>query len=279
MKSSAPGAVRSRTLSLALAIGGTGLLTNFVQAQENQLDVGVRPTVVDTTNIHTGKSKIPNSGGHSKIYGILSVQEVKAAEKLVKPVDENMVMQLLSQELNANGFKLYAPGTKPEIILTVSYGRGELHNPYIRDQGETPLGAVSLPPPPDGGSTNANDSGATAQTITGGFAQQLMDEKTPGWEAKLQKAAYEKLYIRVTAWSYPTEPKTKPRMLWKTVMVVDDPDHRDLNAVAAKMLEAGAPYFDKEVMEPEVEVHKPLPEGHVNVGTPVVGEPFGPKPK
>jgi len=52
-----------------------------------------------------------------------------------------------------------------------------------------------------------------------------------------------------------------------------------LNAVAAKMLEAGAPYFDKEVLDPEVEVHKPLPEGRVNVGAPVVGEPFGPKPK
>ena len=268
-----------RALRLLVTLAGVGVMTHGMRAQENQLDVGVRPTVVDTSNIHTGKSKIPNVGGHSKIYGILSVQEIKSDQKLVKPVDENAIMQILSQELNANGFKLYAPNTKPEIILTVSYGRGELHNPYIRDQGETPLGAVSLPPPPDGGSTNANDSGATSVTITGASPLQLYDEKTPGWEAKLQKAAYEKLYIRVTAFSYPKDSKTKPRMLWKTVMVVDDPDHRDLNAVAAKMLEAGAPYFDKEVMEPEVEVHKPLPEGHVNVGTPVVGEPFGPKPK
>ena len=59
-------------------------------------------------------------------------------------------------------------------------------------------------------------------------------------------------------------------MLWKTIMVVDDPDHRDLNAIAEKMLEAGAPYFDKEIREPEATIFKPLPDAHVNVGTPEV---------
>jgi len=101
---------------------------------------------------------------------------------------------------------------------------------------------------------------------------QLYDEKTPGWEAKLQKASFEKLYLRVTAWAYPTEHNAKPRMLWKAVMVVDDPDHRDLNQVAAKMLEAGAPYFDKQPKDKEVDVYKPLLDTHVNVGHPEVLE-------
>ena len=269
MKLSAPGARRARTLSLALAIGGTGLLMNFVQAQENQLDVGVRPTVVDPSNLHTGKSKIPNSGGHGKIYSVLSVQEITADQKLVKPVDEDAILQLLSHELNANGFQPYARGQRPEIILTVSYGRGELHNPYIRDQGE--VGGIPSAPAPGG--NGQNDSGATSASINGAFPLQLYDEKNPGWEAKLQKAAAEKLYIRVTAWSYPTDSKAKARMLWKTIMVVDDPDHRDLNAVAAKMLEAGAPYFDREVLDPEVDVYTPLPDGQVKVGTPEVVPP------
>jgi hypothetical protein len=56
-------------------------------------------------------------------------------------------------------------------------------------------------------------------------------------------------------------------------MVVDDPDHRDLNASMAKMLEAGAPYFDKEPKGPEVDIYKPIPPGRVNVGTPEVVEP------
>ena len=116
----------------------------------------------------------------------------------------------------------------------------------------------------------ANDSGATSQVITGAFSQQLVDEKSPGYEAKLQKASYEKLYLRVIAWEYPRQPKAKAKMLWKTTMVVDDPDHRDLNAIAQKMFEAGAPYFDREIRDPEVEVYQPLPDGRVNVGTPEV---------
>ena len=95
----------------------------------------------------------------------------------------------------------------------------------------------------------------------------------------MQKAQYEKLCIRLTAWQYPTDPKAKPKQLWHTTMIVDDPDHRDLNTIAAEMLAAGAPYFDKEIKEEEVDVNKPLPEGRVNLGTPEVVDPFKPREK
>ena len=236
------------------------------RAQVNELDVGVRTKVTDKSNIYAGKTRsAPGTGGHSKLYGILSVEEIKSEYKLVKPVDEAMILHALSAEMNKNGFKLYAPGQKPDIIITASYGRGELENPYIRDGGETGGDGRA------GAFTGAtNDSGATTSVITGAFAQQLIDEKTPGYQAKLQKASYEKLFIRITAWAYPSAPKAKAKMLWKTIMVVDDPDHRDLNAIAEKMLEAGAPYFDKEIREPEATIFKPLPDAHVNVGTPEV---------
>jgi hypothetical protein len=46
------------------------------------------------------------------------------------------------------------------------------------------------------------------------------------------------------------------------------------------MLAAGAPYFDKETKEEEAEISSPLPEGHVNVGTPeVIGDPLKPREK
>jgi hypothetical protein len=101
----------------------------------------------------------------------------------------------------------------------------------------------------------------------------------PGFEAKATKASYEKLFILVRAWKYPPppDPKQKPEVLWVTTMLVDDPDHRDLNVIAKQMLEAGAPYFDREIKGEEVDVYKPLPEGHVKVGTPEVVEPAGPK--
>jgi len=87
----------------------------------------------------------------------------------------------------------------------------------------------------------------------------------------------EKLYIRVAAWQYPTDLKARAKILWKTIMVVDDPDNRDLNILASRMLEAGAPYFDRQTVEKEISVYQPLPEGQVNVGTPRVIEPAQPQ--
>ena len=258
-----------------VAVIALALTAISARAQENQLEVDVRPTVVDKAAIYAHATKTPDEGGHSRIYGILSVQEVKAADRLVRKVDENAIMELLSAELNKNGFQLYVPGTKPEIILTVSYGRGEVQNPYIKGTGEmggnSDVGAATAGA--NLGGPSSNDSGATSVNINGAFAQQLMDEKSPGFEAKLQKAAQEKLYIRVTAWAYPSDPKAKGKMLWKTIMVVDDPDHRDLNAIAQKMFEAGVPFFDKQIRDREATIYKPLPDGHVNVGAPEVLPP------
>ena len=255
-------------LRLLLCAASLGLLARPARAQDNQLEVDVRPSITDKDNIYAHTTKTPDEGGHSKIYGILSVQEIKAEERLIKPVNEGEIMELLSRELNANGFKLYAPGTKPEIVLTVSYGRGVLQNPYMK--GSTGISGASSAP--IGNGSMSTSDGVTTSTIEGAFATQIIDEKTPGFQSNLQKASFEKLFIRVTAWTYPSA-KTKSKMLWKTTMVVDDPDHRDLNAVAQKMLEAGVPFFDKQIRERDALVYKPLPDGHVNVGAPEVVAP------
>ena len=265
-----------------------GLIAPAARAQETQLEINVRTRVTDKSIMWAGKAPKPGEGGHSKIYGILAAKEIKGELRLVKPVNENAIIELLSMELNKNGFRLYAPGTKPDIVITVSYGRGEVANPYIKGEGEqggsSAVGAASAGAnAPDAfgahldelssGGPSANDSGVPAVAITGGFATQLMDERSPGFEAKLQRAAQEKLYLRVTAWTYPSGPKAKAQMLWKTTMVVDDPDHRDLNAVASAMLEAGAPFFDKEIREREADIFKPLPNTKVNIGTPQLVPP------
>jgi hypothetical protein len=61
-------------------------------------------------------------------------------------------------------------------------------------------------------------------------------------------------------------------MLWKTIIVADDPDHRDLNVIAGQMLKAGAPYFDRDLKKPEIDIYQNMPAGKVNVGTPEVVE-------
>ena len=47
-----------------------------------------------------------------------------------------------------------------------------------------------------------------------------------------------------------------------------------------QMLAAGAPYFDKEIKEEEIDVYRPISEGRVEVGTPeVIGDPLKPREK
>jgi hypothetical protein len=53
-------------------------------------------------------------------------------------------------------------------------------------------------------------------------------------------------------------------------MSIDDPDHRDLTTFYKAMLAVGAPYFDRETPKEEVSVFKPLRNGHVELGDPVV---------
>ena len=233
-----------------LLLAAVGLLVWLAPAARAQdVDIGVRSKVMDKDNQWSHKSDSLQDGGHSKTFAILAVDEVKSDYKLVKPVDQENLLRQLFEQLLANGFTKYVKGTKPDILLAVSYGRGDMKNPYERDQGETPT-----------------MDGTPQLTITGAFAQQIMDEKTPGYEAKLQKASFEKLFIRVTAFEYPKDKTSKPKMLWKTIIVADDPDHRDLNAIAEQMLKAGAPYFDKDVKGPEVEFYQGMPQGKVNVG-------------
>ena len=257
---------------LMLMVGCLRLMVPAMGADlEDQLEVGVRSTVLARPAATAVKTD-PEVAEYGKIYGILAVQPMESEETLVKPVDARKLMALVCHGLNTHGFRQVEKGQKPEIIITVQYGRGWLPNPYLKDtrNAQTAVGYSSLV-----AGTGDWQEAVAVQDIAG-VTEQLMDERAPGHEANIQKATYEKLYIRVVAWQYPNDPNVKARVIWKTMMVTDDPAHRDLNAVAAQMVAAGAPYFDQDVRQGEVDVAAPLPEGHVNVGTPQVVEPASP---
>jgi hypothetical protein len=243
-------------LRMILLAACLGLLARAARAQINQLDVGVRSTVVDKPLAKPfDKSNPLPAPEHGKIYSILSVSIIPEEKKTVKPVDAYKLLDLVRHELDTQGFHQVENGLKPQILLTVQYGRAWLNNPYYGDAQALETGVDAMP----------------LRTITMATATPARQTEA-SFELKAQKAEYEKLCIKLTAWQYPADPKARAKQLWTTIMVVDDPDHRDLNAIAAEMLAAGAPYFDKEIKDPEVDVYKPLPEGHVNVGTPEVVE-------
>lgn len=191
-----------------------------------------------------------------RIFFLAHIQEEKGARKLVKEVDAIAMAQELTRQLEAQGFHAAMPGQKPEIVVTVKYGRGYLPNPY----------------------TNAEiDKQHTGLSNSDGIQVWRTHDKFVGLQERTIRAMQETLIIQVRAWEYPPpkDPKQKEVLLWMTTMHVDDPDHRDLNEIEAKMLAAGAPHFDRHIgKESEIIVRTAAPEGHVKVGTPeVVGSP------
>lgn len=215
-------------------------LADDATAQDPQLVINVR-TEVDLPFDNGGKSK-PKE--HGKVYAITSIEEEQSEWKLLKPVDENGLLQKLREELTKHGFKETTAKLKPDILITVNYGRGGLINPYL----------------------------STAPT-------KYLKSYDMDWAYKLQNANEEKLFIRITAWEFPhivAGQKPTPRMLWKTIMLTDSPEDRDLNQFYAKLLAAGAGFFDREMESLEAEIHDDLPEGTVTIGELKVLKPGDP---
>lgn len=235
---------------------GIIISTSMWADQVGELEIDVRAAIIDKPEKGSKEAKANKPIEHGKIYGLLAVEEVKALEKLVKPIDEAKLVGEVRQELAKQGFQRVARGQRPQILLTIQYGRTQISNPYFgKTQSEE--GVVGE---------------GNRRTLTPGDIPAAYNLAKAGGQAKAQKAEYEKLCIRITAWENSSDPKAKAKRLWNTLMIVDDPDHRDLNVLSAKMLAAGAPYFGKDVEEPELEFFGPLPEGSVKIGTPTVVE-------
>lgn len=192
-----------------------------------------------------------------RVYLLAAVTQAPSPDRLVKPVDEARLATLLRRELAAHGFREITAREKPDVVLTVSYGRGFLKNPHL-----------------DEGTLDELTPGIPTLTITS--PKQAQRQREPGFEAKAQRAQFEKLFLTVSAWRYPGEKKEKPHLLWRTSMLTDDPDGRDLNGALPALLAAGAGYFDRETREGEVTVNSTMPAGSVRLGPLNVIEPGSP---
>jgi hypothetical protein len=198
---------------------------------------------------------------HGRVYALLSVQMASSDPQNLPPVDEDSLVLQVCQVLDRHGFRPVTQGHNPEILITIHYGRAWLRNPYLDATGDSQAieGFSSVP--------------ALVQRSprdVAGVPTHFMDEVSRERESRIQKASAEKLYVRVTGWQYPSDPKARAVMLWKTTTLVDDPDSWNLNAIAGGMLEAGAPYFDQAIAEKELDLPAPMPEGRVRVGAPEV---------
>lgn len=207
------------------------------------LDIDVRSTVDAKWE---GFRKLPTVT-HGKLYLLAAVSAVPSAAKLIKPVDRAALAAHLRQELSRHGFREITAQEIPEVVLTVTYGRGFLRNPYLAD-------------------AMLDEATSEVPTATITSPKQAMRQREFDAEGKLQKAQCEKLYVAVTAWQYPARPGDKPNQLWRTVMVTDNPDGRDLNLALPALFAAGAGWFDRNIKEGEVTVKSTMPTGTVKLG-------------
>ena len=229
----------------------TSLLGVALKAQSSpaEMVIGVRSGVDSADKKKRDHDPAYDHDPHrDRLFHLAHVQEEKSGKKLVKPVDAIALARQVTAQLEAQGFRPVPPGQKPDIIVTVKYGRGYLPNPYTDSDG---------------------DKQRTNLSNTDLLAIWPSHDHYVGLEQKRQQAAQESLVIQVRAWKYPPpkDPRKKEELLWMTTIHVDDPEHRDLNEISEKMLAIGAPYFDHHLpREGEVVVNTALPDGHVNVG-------------
>ncbi len=228
--------------------------------EDMPLNIAVR-SKIDRPFEGWGKAAIKE---HGKAYMLASISEARSQLKLVMPVDEAALLDLLRKELAKRDFREVTT-EKPEIILTVIYGRGYLKNPYldgahIDDSGISGMGAPTV-------------------NISMANVKYLQKRQEYGYLERLQEANHEKLFIRVTAWANPADltpkksgGKIKPKELWQTTMITDDPGHRDLNQFMKKMLAAGSNFFDREMDDDEEFIKTDLPEGFIYYGEATVVE-------
>jgi hypothetical protein len=126
-----------------------------------------------------------------RLFFLAHVSEEKTGENLVRPVDAIALAKDVTQQLEAQGFHAVLP-EKPDIVITVKYGRGFLSNPYT---------------------STDTDKQYTTLSDSGGMQVWTTHEKFVGLNERAARMKYEKLIIQVRAWEYPPpkDPKKKEK--------------------------------------------------------------------
>lgn len=251
-------------LRLSAACGG--LVAGSVgRAQDSDLEINIRTTV----EVPLAKSP----GGHPT-FSMLPAVEVAAAERLARPVTEQTlvaVYRMLQAKLEAQGYVGVAGQTRPEVLITIQYGRGFLPNPYTQgmtlSEGQQVGGAVGdLAKGPGAGSDKM--SGETGRTVMLRGPGNYLRRREADFEGKMQSANQEKLFFTITAWRFASMQKgAKRERHWSTTIIVDDPDNRDLNKIHEQMIAAGAEFFDRRTEREEAEISTRIRNGRVEIGT------------
>jgi hypothetical protein len=278
----APGCVRGNypmkfqphiSLGRGCGLFVVGMMCASLRGQES-LDMNVRTTV---------EVPVPASFGPHPSFGMLPAVEIASPDKLVRPVSEAAILgvhKMLQEKLVAMGYVGVADKVRPDILITIQYGRGYLPNPYTIGVSSAAMTAGSIAPSPSGMRSEGPGqmSGDSGPRVSQRGEMNQLKRYEPNYESKMQFAAQEKLFFTIAAWNFASMQKGATRVrYWTTSVLVDDPDHRDLNQIYNQMLAAAGEFFNRRVDRAEVEVSTKIREGRVEVGIPQVVHDLDPK--
>jgi hypothetical protein len=259
----------ARVLSLCMG----GVIVASLHGQEG-LDLKVRTAV---------EVPVPASLGPHPTFAMLPAVEVASPEKFVRPVSETTLLgvyKILQEKLVTTGYIGVADKIRPDLLITIQYGRGYLPNPYTIGVSSSAMSAGSIDPNPgvarsEGPGRMSGDAGPTV--LQRGEMNQLK-RYDMNYESKMQLAAQEKLFFTIAAWNFASMQKGATRVrYWTTTVLVDDPDHRDLNQIYEQMITAAGEFLNRRLDGAEVDVSTKIREGRVEVGIPRVLDPAASK--
>jgi hypothetical protein len=245
-----------------------------IRAADAGLDINVRTTV----ELPRGESLGPHP-----TFAMVPAVEVASPEKLVRPVGASTlqgVYEMLQEKLEAQGYVGVHDPVHPEVLITIQYGRGYLPNPYTVGASTASMSAGALAAGASGGRSEGTSkmSGDSGPTVSQRGEMNQMRRFEPNYESKMQFAGREKLFFTIAAWNFASMQKGAKRVrYWTTTVLVDDPDHRDLNGIYAQMIAASAAFFNRRIDKEEIEVSAKIRDGRVEVGIPRIVEPAPPK--
>ncbi len=105
----------------------------------------------------------------------------------------------------------------------------------------------------------------------------MFKRRSPKNEALVAQSAHDVYFVVASAYDYAAMAKNERRLLWRTRMTVAANGVSQQQTLPTLVLTA-APYFGKDMPEPEVLTRRSMRTGTVEIGTPTIVEPNVPNP-
>jgi hypothetical protein len=223
-----------------------------------------------------------------------------------KTLPQEDVEKILARSLAANGYLAAQPPTQPPSLLIIyTWGsdsllvEGDDENPSLSPDavmrnvldraalvgGEkfakellqlfTEADAMATAVPthmaPGGQSPMTPEMMAFANPVN------LFKLRSPKNEFLVEQSAEDVYYVVASAYDYRSAANNQKRLLWRTRMTVGAQGVSQEQTLPT-LIGSAAPYFGREMLESEIMTRRVMPEGRVEIGTPVVVEPTAPKP-